>query len=63
MEVLVKAQLETGFRTDDAGYLIIHQNGNTVKLSCQQVQMLVELLEDGNGLGLEQDWNKGIEGD
>lgn len=62
MEVIVKPQIETGFRTDADGYLIISQEGKSVKLSCQQVHLLLELLEDGNGLGLEQDWNKGIEG-
>lgn len=63
MEIMVKPQIETGFRTDDDGYLHISQKNGSVKLSCQQVKLLLKLLEDGAGLCLEQDWGDGVRGD
>ena len=58
-------ELKEEFRTDasvtDSGYLALKQGGAQVLLSASQVKILLEWLQDGNGLSLEQNWDNGVD--
>lgn len=56
----LKNEIATTVETDDSGYLRISQPGAEVKLSCRQVELVVDFLRDGNGLAMREDWSNGI---
>lgn len=56
----MKNEIGTKIEVDDFGYLRIEQPGVMVKLSCRQVELIIDFLSAGNGLSLREDWNNGI---
>ena len=56
----LKGAIETEFSRDEDGFLTIRQNHDVVKLSYAQLVIILDWLEEGNGINLDSDWNNGI---
>lgn len=61
MGIELKEEFKTDASVTDAGYLTLRQGGDQILMSASQVKILLEWLQDGNGLRLEQNWDNGVD--